>query len=329
MKKKLVNNIAFFTLLITIIVALGHVMTPQFMVKYHLANTKAGVVTLLQAEAKDSLDVLVVGDSESYTSVSPVQLWEKYGVTSYAAGQIAARLSESRDILAAAMETQSPTVVLLETNSLYRNDKKDDSLQGKISECISDHCTLIKQHDCWKSPIHKASNNYKGFWINYDVVPCDVSNYMTPTDQKEPICQENLDTLHEMEEICKKNGAELVLYSAPSPVNYNYAKHNALAELAEKEGLSYFDLNLCSEEMAIDWNTDSRDGGDHLNSAGAEKTTDYIGQYLMNHYSLKDRRNMKIAKSWNSLVDEYNAKSERAIQIITGKREANQQTAMK
>ena len=51
MKKKFVNNIAFFTLLITIIVALGHVMTPQFMVKYHLANTKAGVVTLLQAEA--------------------------------------------------------------------------------------------------------------------------------------------------------------------------------------------------------------------------------------------------------------------------------------
>lgn len=316
MKKKLANNIAFFTLLITIIAVLGHIMTPKFMVKYNLANTKNGVYTMLKVEDKNSLDMLVIGDSESYTTVSPLQLWEKYGITSFVAGQTAAKLSESRDILEVALETQSPKVVLLETNSLFKADKEDDSLQAQIAETLSEYCPLIKNHDCWKSPFHGVHNNFKGYWINSDVEPCNAGDYMAPTDQREAICEQNRQIVEEINKMCQNKGAQLVLYSAPSPVNYNYAKHNGISDLAESLGISYVDLNLENDKMQIDWATDTRDAGDHLNSAGGVKTTDFIGQYLQEHFQLKDHQNMKVAKSWNKLLKEYNARSEKAIQRI-------------
>ena len=35
-----------------------------------------------------------------------------------------------------------------------------------------------------------------------------------------------------------------MLYSGPSPVNYNFRKHNGLAAFAKERGLTYLDLNL-------------------------------------------------------------------------------------
>ena len=37
----------------------------------------------IQKEQKDSIDLLVLGDSESMTSISPMELWKSTGITSY------------------------------------------------------------------------------------------------------------------------------------------------------------------------------------------------------------------------------------------------------
>lgn len=49
----------------------------------------------IQKEQKDSIDMLVIGDSESMTSISPMELWKSTGITSYVCGQSAQRISES------------------------------------------------------------------------------------------------------------------------------------------------------------------------------------------------------------------------------------------
>ena len=49
----------------------------------------------IRKESKNTIDVLVAGDSLSYSSVSPLGLWNQYGITSYVCGQPGQMLSET------------------------------------------------------------------------------------------------------------------------------------------------------------------------------------------------------------------------------------------
>ena len=74
----------------------------------------------IQGEKEHTIDLLVVGDSESYTTVSPMQLWQEQGITAYVCGKPGQKIQESYYALKTAFKTQSPKMVLLETNVIYR-----------------------------------------------------------------------------------------------------------------------------------------------------------------------------------------------------------------
>ena len=111
--------------------------------------------------------------------------------------------------------------------------------------------------------------------------------------------------MEKIRKLCEKNGAELLLVSAPSPVNYDYKKHNALEEYAKEKGLTYVDLNMKHRDIGLDWTNDRYDRGDHLNIHGARKVTEYIGKYLKENYQLPDRRKDDNWKEWNELAGQY------------------------
>ncbi len=70
-------------------------------------------------EPRDSIDVLVLGDSESFCSISPLQLWSEQGITSYVCGTSGQILPLTRSLLLSALSKQHPKVVILETNCLF------------------------------------------------------------------------------------------------------------------------------------------------------------------------------------------------------------------
>ena len=62
-----------------------------------------------------------------------------------------------------------------------------------------------------------------------------------------------------------------------------------------------------AEKMGIDYSKDTYDGGLHMNLAGAEKFTDYMGGILMETYALEDRRgDSKVADIWQDKLAYYN-----------------------
>ena len=129
--------------------------------------------------------------------------------------------------------------------------------------------------------------------------------YMVKTDKREEIPLSTLVPLEMIVSHCRENGIKLVLVEIPSQTSWNYERHNAVNDFAEKNGLPFLDLNIDRESFGFDWKTDTRDNGNHLNSLGARKCTRYIGDYLMKNYELTDYRRDPAYEQWNRDYEEY------------------------
>lgn len=305
--KKIVDIVVFLAILIVILVVLGFVLSPDFMSKNNAIDKKSDINTRLANEIDNSLDIIILGDSESYTSISPMELWKDYGYISYNFGQVGATLSDVKEALISILSKQKPKILLLETNCLYRSDIRNNEASNLISRIIYRMVPVTKYHDNWKIPFQDMKKgNYKGFTISKTIDPCDNKTYMIPSDQVDEIVNDNIYTINEINDICKDNNVSLILYSSISPPNYNYAKHNSISKLAKDLGVIYIDLNLLNDEIKIDFTTDTRDGGDHLNVYGAIKSSGYIGRYLHDNMNLIDRRNTDVAESFDKMLIDYN-----------------------
>ncbi len=262
----------------------------------------------IAAERKDGIDVIVLGDSESYTSVSPMQLWKEQGLSSYVCGQPGQKIQETYFMLKTALQSQSPKVVLMETNLMFRDPGPVKNIQSSFAETARYHFPLLRFHNLWKLMFDGKKPGeavYKGFSIRSSVDPFDSGDYMKETEEVQEMPQAVTFYMEEIMELCRRSGAELFLVSAPSPKNYSYRKHNAIENYTKEKGLTYVDLNLKIKELGITWQKDSYDKGDHLNLYGAQKVTRWLGTYLKQNYELTDHRNDPAYEDWNELSKKY------------------------
>lgn len=262
----------------------------------------------IAAERKDGIDVIVLGDSESYTSVSPMQLWKEQGLSSYVCGQPGQKIQETYFMLKTALQSQSPKVVLMETNLMFRDPGPVKNIQSSFAETARYHFPLLRFHNLWKLMFDGKKPGeavYKGFSIRSSVDPFDSGDYMKETEEVQEMPQAVTFYMEEIMELCRRSGAKLLLVSAPSPKNYSYRKHNAIENYAKEKGLTYVDLNLKIKELGITWQKDSYDKGDHLNLYGAQKVTRWLGTYLKQNYELTDHRNDPAYEDWNELSKKY------------------------
>lgn len=309
MNKKIVKSMVFLLALAGIL-SLGS----NFFVSYAKKGQNAellkrdAIQIQLMKEESNSIDLLVLGDSESYSSISPLQLWRNAGITAFVGGQASQEMTEALNLLNTALRTQKPKVVLLETNELFRSSSSPDRISEEILQTFQNIFPIFRYHNVWKSQVmdtSQAPTNWKGYRLRSESQPVSsTTSYMKADSTVQIITQENRNLLQEMKKICEQNQCQLVLYSSPSPVNYNMGKHNGIAKAAEELHLQYFDLNLKTDEMGIDWQKDSYDSGDHLNIYGAEKVTKYMQGYLQK-YGLEDHRSASSFQSWNDLANTF------------------------
>ena len=112
---------------------------------------RSRVFASVSAEKKNTIDVLVAGDSESYTSVSPMDLWDQTGIAAYDCGQPGQRIQETYYILKTAFKTQSPRLVVFETNTMFRDPGMLKNLQLSLTEPLGFYFPVFKYHNAWKA----------------------------------------------------------------------------------------------------------------------------------------------------------------------------------
>ncbi len=308
-KKTWLRCIAFFVILgvLLSVVSEGFLYTAVETQDSNVLKRNGAEADLL-AQDEDSIDVLVLGDSEAYSSFSPLQVYHDTGITSYVAAQPLQNITEMKHMLTVALSTQHPKVVMLETDVFYRDIGSVSGLEDILEESLNTLFPVFQYHNIWKmlgASDYTTNTSWKGYYLHNDVNAFTaLDSYMTASNQQKKLFWLNMIVLQQIKKEVEDAGAQLILYSAPSPVNYNMAKHNYLKSLSEEWGITYIDFNAIADEIGIDWSKDTRDAGDHLNDSGAWKVTDYLIS-ILETMDLPDHRGDSAYSSWDEMADQF------------------------
>ena len=314
MKKNILKFILFFTIILIIMFILSRIFIPKNNTKK--AGMKENGITDILGEKENTIDLIMFGDSESITSVIPMKLWEDYGYTTFICGKPGQVLPDTLKVMYDTSKKQKPKAIVLETNLIYN----DVSITVPLGRIVQEILPITEYHDRWKNlklddfnPNIKytKTSHMKGFHYRTTIVPADSTGYMAYTDEIQDISKINKLYLNIVNEYCKKNDIKMMLMSAPSTKNWNYAKHNAVVKYAQEEQIEYLDLNMITDELNIDWNNDTLDGGDHMNYYGSVKLTDYFGKYLSDKGILDSHKDDKYYSNWNDDLLKYKEEIER------------------
>lgn len=306
--KRAAGAVLFILGLIALLGAASYVVLPRDNTK--AAGMEEPEANGVMAEPEETIDIIVLGDSESYTSISPLQIWRETGYTSYVCGTASQQLTYSKTMLQRALKTQSPKLVILETLAIYRKMTPGDIGLNEAADLLP----VFRYHNRWKTlnwgdifgPVKaRRPGPYKGHLIYTGIKPCSPGDYMSHTGAVEEIPFPNRLFVRAIKELCDRNGAKLLLLSTPSCVNWNRARHNGISALADELGCEYLDLNLKNAEIGIDWSTDTHDAGDHLNQNGAHKVTRFLSGYLRGTGLFTDRRGDADFSSWHTSLKQY------------------------
>lgn len=297
-----------------------------------------------RGEKENSLDVIFCGNSDMYHGFSPIEMWSQYGIPSYTIGQPWQNPKMAYQRLKHILKYQTPKLFVLEVDGCFDSSNGKDGKNRTLAKKITDNLKnfqkkfkniddglgtaigfqfpLFRYHGRWdelsSADFTELNQAYrfiaKGFVLEGRVKPYTGGmDYMAYTDQLEPMDSTNLKYLNKIVKLCEEKNIELLLLEVPSASSWNYRKHNTLQKFADENQLPFIDLNLKTQEMNFDWNTDTKDAGNHLNISGMEKVTAYLSRYIHENYQLKDRRGEPAYAKWENDVKEYYVKKEAAL----------------
>ena len=102
--------------------------------------------------------------------------------------------------------------------------------------------------------------------------------------------------------LCKNKGVRLILIKIPSISEPQYQssswteiKYDLIKQLASNSNIPFIDL-LYDHDLDLNLETDSMDGGIHLNHNGAVKVSDFVGNYLKNLPGIEMKRHEEYEK---------------------------------
>lgn len=289
-----------------------------------------------QTETKH--DVIFLGDCEFYETISPVTLWEEYGISSYVRGSPQQLIWQSYYVLLDTLKHETPKVVVFNAMEMkigkvqseaytrltldglrdinYRLDAAKLSLKEENESLLSYVFPLLRYHsritdlneDDFNYFFQRDLISYNGYLMQTTVDPQTEEAFQPPLfDYSFPdICWEYLDKIADL---CKENNIQLILFKAPT-ISWQYPWYTEwdeqLVAYAQEKGLLYINGISYADDMGLDMTTDTYDKGVHLNVYGAEKCSRFLGNILRNDYSVCDgRSDAAQVEAWKPICERY------------------------
>ncbi len=306
-KHNIVKAMAFVLVFVLILGVLGVAFTPK------RSDPGSGITNSnargFYGEPKNSIDVVILGDSNAYSACSPMYIWNKYGIPTYVAAEGFQNVTGASNLLDEVLTCQKPKLVVFDVNMLWTGKTTLKKVENNLKNVAYKYLPLAQYHNRWKTMDVKdmfGAKEYtyrsasRGQYLSMDVRPFTGQSKMTPTDDEEAIPEVSKVLLEKLIAKCNDNGIKIMFMETPTAKSWNYARHNAMVKYAKEKKINFVDMNTLDGEYAVDWNTDTRDGGRHLNCEGAEKVSAYLGKYISEKYSFKDKRKSDKYADWNN-----------------------------
>lgn len=331
MKKRKVLKLAGTA---AIVLASLYLLQRLLVPKYAADVVEGAFIAEYYQEEKDH-DVIFIGDCEVYENFSPAVLWEEFGINSYIRGSAQQLIWQSYYLLEDTLRYETPDVVIFNVLSMkYDEPQKEaynrmtlEGMEWSLSKvkavCASmtegesflDYVfPLLRYHSRWSElgaddfnymfRTEKVSHN--GYYMRVDVKPAEnVPEGRILADYR--FGDNVYRYLDKITQLCKEKGIRLILVKAPSLYPYWYDEwEEQMDEYAAENDLLYINFLELIEETGVDFETDTYDAGLHMNLAGAEKITRYLGEVLKREVGLPDRRGEEhLSAVWEGKIAAY------------------------
>ena len=291
-------------------------------------------------------DVLFMGTSHVIDSVFPMELWKEYGIVSYNCGGTSNYLPTTYWVLQNVLDYVTPKVVVIDCYRLADDEKCPiierahysldsfplsmnkikavldlmDDPGGKTAEQAEKAANIAQSpslellwnfafyHSRWneleKDDFSPTSTKEKGAEPQINVVRGKLKRIDRDLTSEAGHTGEVY--LRRMIEDCRERGIEVMLTYLPFQASEAAQREaNRAYAVAEEYEIPY--VNFLEYDDIIDYQTDLYDSYSHLNVSGARKVTSWIGRFLMEQYSLPDKRNDPAYSYWEEDYREYEA----------------------
>lgn len=345
MKKKIITSVrflSFFVVFLAIVTVIG--IPLSYASRPELAHTRKNI-TGFYAEPDDTLDVVMIGTSGTFSAYCPMEAWDQFGFTSYNFCINVLAVNAIPYSITEIMKTQTPQVLVIDcypfiagqtTYNITSSEQNDGGMRYNMDafRYSANRTALIRNtlpagyhkflyyFDLFKyfgsSKIdfsyadwekHDVSKGYNP--LSWDAVTLN----RTDITQELPLSEELDSYFNELLDDCANCDCRVLFvyypYALITPTReIGYSGDEALEVvnyMGRKATERGFDfLNMAEYYAEIGINP-ARDywGYGHFNILGAEKITAFFGRYLSEQYGLTDKRANPGYQEWQKDYREW------------------------
>lgn len=268
----------------------------------------------------DTVDVLFVGSSHIGMNIDNQQIYDEFGISSFDLWVGMQPLWNSYYYLKEALRYQKPKVVMVDvflagTSAEYSLNTVAMKNIQYLSMGVDKLKAALDSFPAWQDAV-EAVWGMPFYHERYDELVQDDWNLQYGKDELSlsaprqvegvttalkmldyrsitnvtPLTEKNERYLRKLIALCKQENIPLVLLASPFEATEEEAsRFNTVAQIAEEEGIPFLNFLKTYDEEDIDAASDFYDRG-HLNNDGIAKFSHILGQYLADHYELRDCR---------------------------------------
>ena len=174
--KFLLTMVLTLVLSLCVLTIASKIFTPKWI--NHDMNMMTFIVKGFYKEPKNSLDVVFMGNSDTYRGVDPLIMYHEYGITSYnfvAAGQ---RMWTAYTMFEETLRTQNPKIIMFNADGLFSTNQASSGNYSKVYDNMPFSLDKIKyvfdtnykkkrkiERLSHLLPIFSYHDIYKKYWV--------------------------------------------------------------------------------------------------------------------------------------------------------------------